>query len=98
MPCIYGKVVCWLFSIFINGLVNELAQHDVGIQFPTGTVDRLIQLLLYADDIVLVAREEMAIPLQHRSIKIGGGGVWLSKATNGIDDVTGQATDGIGDV
>jgi len=40
----------------------------------------------------------MAIPLQYRSIEIGGGGVWLSKATNGIDDAAGQTTDGIGDV
>jgi len=59
--CVLSPV---LFSIFINGLVNELAQHDVGIHFSTGTVDRLIQLLLYADDIVLVApSKEMAIPL-----------------------------------
>lgn len=41
-----------LFSIFINDLVHEINNLDVGIEL----VNRKISMLLYADDIALMAK------------------------------------------
>ena len=43
-----------LFSIFANDLVAEVNDLDIGIKVG----DRKLSLLLYADDIVLVAESE----------------------------------------
>jgi hypothetical protein len=42
----------WLYSVFINGLADELREHGFGIDIG----GRLVAILLYADDIVLVAK------------------------------------------
>ena len=48
-----------LFAIFINDLATELKQSDIGIQFNYELdLNMLVNVLLYADDIVLIAADE----------------------------------------
>ena len=45
----------WLFNIFMDNIVREAKQRfDGGVEMETGT----IQLLLFADDLMLVAERE----------------------------------------
>ena len=45
----------WLFNIFMDNIVREAKQRfDGGVEMETGT----IQLLLFADDLMLVAERD----------------------------------------
>jgi hypothetical protein len=48
-----------LFAIFINDLANEIKQSDIGVKLNTEQdIGVLVNVLLYADDIVLIAGTE----------------------------------------
>ena len=51
-----------LFAIFINDLAKELKQSDIGIKFNyEHDTSILVNVLLYADDIVLIAADELEL-------------------------------------
>ena len=45
----------WLFSLFINSVVARLKEAEVGVKCGT----KLISMLLYADDAVIFAEDEV---------------------------------------
>ncbi len=58
--CVLSPV---LFSLFIDGIAKELKKNGFGIQLEEGDDDKF-GLLMYADDIVLIANDK------------AGSGVW----------------------
>ena len=51
-----------LFAIFINDLAKELKQSNIGIKFNyEHDTSVLVNVLLYADDIVLIAADEIEL-------------------------------------
>ena len=51
-----------LFAIFINDLAKELKQSNIGIKFNyEHDTSVLVNVLLYADDIVLIAADELEL-------------------------------------
>ena len=53
-----GPLSSTLFNIYINGLAEHLKQLDLGIEISNGLK---ICILLYADDIILLANSEAAL-------------------------------------